>query len=86
MCVLVMEFCFITRLCEQLQTVSLLEHVVDCHKDYLNLDIKWNVGVLMERLIDRNISFLLKFNIWTYVCILLCSLRAIAINIHLGAI
>ena len=52
-------------LCEnsQLQTDSVLEHVVDCHKDDLNLDKEWNVQMLMESLIDRNISFLPKFRL-----------------------
>jgi len=38
--------------------VSVLEHVVDCHKDDLNLDKEWSLGVLM---IHKNISFLPKF-------------------------
>ena len=31
--------------------------VVDCHKDELNLDKEWHVGVLMERL-NRQDHFL----------------------------
>ena len=52
-------------LCEnpQLQTDTVLEHVVDCHKNDLNLDKEWNVRVLMKRLTDRNISFLPKFRL-----------------------
>ena len=41
-----------------LPTESVLEHVVDYHRD---VDVHWNVGVLMNRLMDRTISFLPKF-------------------------
>ena len=42
-------------LCEdsQLVTASVLEHIVDHHKEELNLDKEWNVGVLMRTLRER---------------------------------
>ena len=52
-------------LCEDPQpihaiAVSVLEHVVDRHKEDLDLDKNWNVGVLLKH-IEKNISFLPKF-------------------------
>ena len=50
-------------LCEdpRIATASVLEHVVDHHREEPNLDKEWNVGVLMRTLKERNISFLPKF-------------------------
>ena len=52
----------------------------------LDLDVldDLNLDVLMERLTDRNISFLPKLYVLPLisVCTFLCSLRAISIFIH----
>ena len=51
-------------LCENPQpqtTSSVLEHIVDQHREDLNLDRGCTVEVVMRRLIELNISFLPKF-------------------------
>jgi len=54
--------------------VSVLEHVVDCHKEDLDLDKEWSVGVLM---IHKNILPKFRHLYVPYFHILLCSLRVI---------